>query len=135
MAVAAAFAGLLAELRDPAPLAGTTGLSIVLTFVAGAAALARPRSAAVMTAATVVVALAVITELFGRLGPLYTPALILMAIGIGRTEDTRLSRRPPARRAAPEGMLATEWERRTRLAEQERTVRRAAGGEAVRRAG
>ena len=85
--------------------------------------------------ATVLVSISVIAELFGRFGPLYTPALLFLVIGVGRSEDTRVRVRVVAReRSRP--LLRTQLERRARLAEQERTIaRRLGSAESLRRAG
>jgi len=133
LAVAAAVAGLLSLRGESAPLVGPTGLSLVLVFGAGVAAVLRPRHTEILTLATILVGMALIAQLYGRLGMLYAPALVLMAAGIVRSQDAQARRRAATIRQR--AVLATEWERQQRLAEQERAILRPRPERSVRRAG
>jgi hypothetical protein len=121
LAIAAAVAGFAAG-RSNGTLAGPNGLSIVLVLGAGVAAVVRPRHSEILTAATLLVGMALVTELYGRFGLLFTPALLLMGVGIMRSQDAEARRR--ARRVRQRAVLATDGERRARLEEQERAIRR-----------
>src|SRR5436309_2458351 len=87
LAIAASVAGFVSQVVNAGPLSNPSGLSLLLVLGAGAATLARPRDVRVVTAAAVLVAISMIAELFGKLGPLYLPALVLLVLGIERSED------------------------------------------------
>src|SRR5947209_7201716 len=132
LAVAAAVAG-FAPGPSNGTLAGPNGLSLLLVLGGGIAAILRPRHSEILTVATLLVAMALISEMYGALGLLFAPALILMGAGIVRSQDADARRR--AARIRRRATLATE-ERNRRLAEQERPIRQPRPGQpAARRVG
>jgi hypothetical protein len=152
-AIAGSLVGLVSQIVHGRPVSNLAGLTLFFVFGAGVVALSRPRDVRALTVATVLVAVSIVTELLGRLGLLYLPALVLFVVGIGRTEGEPEERaaepaatvgrpvarprpRPVAARAGEaRPTLAAKWDRRIRQARQAPPVEQPASAEALRRAG
>jgi hypothetical protein len=115
VAIAASVAGVVSQLMTGGPLSNVTGLTLLLVFVAGGIALVRPNLVEALAVADALVAIALVMEMFGRLGALYLPALLLLVVATMRAEHLPERETPAmplrAPRPLPRPMLASEWDR------------------------
>jgi hypothetical protein len=137
VAIAASVAGVVSQLMTGGPLSNVTGLTLLLVFVAGGIALARPNLVEALAVADVLVAIALLMEMFGRLGALYLPALLLLVVATMRADHLPDRKTPtmPLRATRPLSgpMLASQWDRMHQARAD--AFRETASAESLRRAG
>jgi hypothetical protein len=134
LALVASMTGAMTEAMGRSPVSDTGGLTVMLVFVAGIVALARPRQVQVLVVSDTLVALALTIEMFGRLGMLYVPVLMVLVLGTMRAREPQVAGKA-ATEPAPQPvrpMLAADWDlgQRTREALPDVVT-----GETLRRAG
>jgi hypothetical protein len=112
VAIAAAASGFVSQLQNSGPLSNTTGLTLLMVGAAGLVAVLWPRQVETLAFADVLVGLALIVEMFGRLGMLYMPAMVLLLIGTTRARDELEPAEPVSQPVVTQrAMLASEFDR------------------------
>jgi hypothetical protein len=109
-AVAAGVVGIVVPAARGSTFSGVTALTLVFVLAGGAIALARPKLIEALTVADALVAIAVLIEVFGRLGLLYLPSLLFLVLATMRAEE----RKDAEKELAPQTirpMLAWQWEK------------------------
>ncbi|MFN2545171.1 MAG: hypothetical protein ABR600_11485 [Actinomycetota bacterium] len=109
VAIAAAVAGGATEATGSAPASSLGALTLLIVFAAGAVAVVRPRQVEALASADVLVSIAIVLELFSRLGMLYVPVLLLLGFATLRTRAAE-ERRADREAAAP--IFAGQWGQR-----------------------
>jgi cytochrome c oxidase subunit IV len=87
LAVGAGVVGFVWEAARGGPLSTLSALTLALVTAAGAVALARPRVIEALVVADALLAISVLIEVFGRLGLLYLPSLVVLVVATMRAEE------------------------------------------------
>jgi hypothetical protein len=149
LAIAVTLIGAATESTGREAATDHAGLTLILVFVAGVIALARPRLIEALAVADVLMSIAITIEMLGRLGVLYLPVTLVLLYATAREHHT-VEREVAAKHAdvweerafepvipAIRPMLGAEWDKQQREAREAEAeaLRQSGSGEALRRAG
>jgi len=110
LAIGAGLVGFTWHAARGGPLSIYSGLTLAFVTAAGAIALVRPRVVEALVVADALVAISVLIEVFGRLGVLYLPSLLILVLATMRAEERSKVEEETAG-SILQPMLAWQWEK------------------------